>query len=212
MAKIGVKHPVYAKYTLSGTTETYSDAAALGKAIKVDINANPTDVTLYADDDIAEEAHEFVEGDISLDTSDISATNYATLMGHTTDSDTGEITAKDTDNPIPVGFGFYARRIVGGVNMWRAIWLPKIVFTEPQDTMDTKQKDIAFGTHTLPGKIRKNLDGVWKIEKTFDTEAAASAWVDSKAGISAQSGGSGGSGGSGASGGSGGSGTGTGGN
>ena len=193
MAKIGIKHPVYAKYAANGTAESYSGGTALGKAIKVDINANPTDVTLYADDDIAEESHEFVEGDISLDTSDISDVNYAILMGHNTNADTGEIMAKDTDNPIPVGFGFYARKRVNGVSLWRAIWLPKVVFTEPNDSMDTKQKDIAFGTHTLPGKIRKNLDGVWKIEKTFDTEAAGEAWVDGKAGITSASG-SGGSG------------------
>lgn len=183
MAKIGVKHPVYAKYSLTGNIETYSDGTSLGKAIKIDYNPNPTDVTLYADDDIAEEAHEFVEGDISLDTSDISDENYATLMGHTVNQN-GEIVAKDTDNPIPVGFGFYARKIVGGVNRWRAIFFPKIVFTEPQDTMDTKGKEIAFGTHTLPGKLRKNKDGEWKLEKTFDTEAAALAWVNGKVGIS----------------------------
>lgn len=195
MAKVGVKHPVYAKYSNNNDTESYSDGTLLGKAIKIDINPNNSNVELYADDEIAEESHEFVEGDLSLDTSDISDTNYATLMGHRTDTN-GEIIANENDNPIPVGFGFYARRIVGGISKWRAIWLPKVVFNEPNDSMETKQKDLAFGSHTLPGKIRKNVEGDWKREKTFATEAEAAAWVDGKAGITSASG-SGGSGSSG---------------
>ena len=103
----------------------------------------------------------------------------------------GEIVANEADKSIYAGFAFYARKIVNGVSHWRAIFFPKVIFTEPSESMETKKKDLAFGSHTLPGKIRKNLAGDWKIEKTFDTEAAASAWVDSKAGISAQSGGGG---------------------
>lgn len=187
--KIGVKHPVYAAYSVSGTTESYSGGTLLGKAIKIDINPNTTDVVEYADDAIAEEAHEFTEGDLSLDTSDVSDTNYASLMGHTTDSESGEIIAKDTDEPIKVGFGFYARKVVNGVSAWRAIWLPVCVFTEPTESMETRKKDLVFGSHTLPGKIRTNLAGEWKREKTFSTEAAAEAWVDAKAGISSGTGG-----------------------
>ena len=200
MARIGLKYPVYAKYTESDGTESYSDGKNIGKAVKADLNVNISDIKLYADDEIAEEAHEFIEGDVSLDTSDISDENYGILLGHSVDENTGEIIAKDTDKPIPVGFGFYARKIVGGVDHWRAIWLPKVVFTEPNESLETEGENLAFGTHTLPGKIRKNLEGEWKREKTFDTEAAAIAWINSKAGITAASG-SGGSGGSGGAGG-----------
>lgn len=194
--KIGVKYPRYAKYNLSGTTETYSGGTALGKAIKIDFNPNIPDNVAYADDDVAEEDHGFVEGDISLDTSDISDENYSTLLGHSA-NEAGEIVSNEADNPIPVGFGFYARKIVSGVNHWRAIVFPKVIFTEPSESMETKKKELAFGSHTLPGKIRKNIAGDWKIEKTFDTEAAAATWVNTKLGITAAAGGSGGAGGGG---------------
>lgn len=191
--KIGVKYPRYAKYNNDNGNETYTDGTALGKAIKIDYNPNVPDNVAYADDDVAEEEHGVLEGDLSLDTSDISDTNYSTLLGHAT-NEAGEIIAKDTDNPIYVGFAFYARKIVNGVSHWRAIFFPKVIFTEPSESMETKKKDLAFGSHTLPGKIRRNLEGDWKIEKTFDEEAAAATWVDTKLGITAGSGGSGGSG------------------
>lgn len=188
MAKIGLKYPVYALYSQAANgTESYSGGKTIGKAIKADINVNIPDTKLYADDEIAEEAHEFLEGDISLDTSDISAENYSELLGHTTDTQTGEIIAKSTDNPVKVGFGFYARKMVNNVNSWRAIWLPVVVFTEPNETMDTKGEQMAFGTHTLPGKIRTNKDGEWKREKTFPTEEAAVSWLNGKANISSGS-------------------------
>lgn len=201
--KIGVKWPRYAKYNESNGNETYTDGAALGKAIKIDYNPNVPDNVAYADDDVAEEDHGVIEGDLSLDTTDVSDENYSTLLGHSTNSD-GEIVANEADNSIYVGFAFYARKIVNGVSHWRAIFFPKVIFTEPSESMETKKKDLAFGSHTLPGKIRKNLAGDWKIEKTFDTEAEAQTWVNTKCGItSGSSGGSGGSGGSGSGSGSG---------
>ena len=209
--KIGVKWPRYAKYNESDGNETYTDGAALGKAIKIDYTPSVPDNVAYADDDVAEEEHGVQEGDLSLDTSDISDENYSTLLGHSTNAD-GEIVANEADNSIYVGFAFYARKIVNGVNHWRAIFFPKVIFTEPSESMETKKKDLAFGAHTLPGKIRKNIKGDWKIEKTFDTEKEAQAWVNEKCAITSGSG-SGGSSGAGGSGtGAGGSGSGSGGN
>lgn len=204
--KIGVKWPRYALYNLANNTETYTNGTALGKAVKIDFTPSVPDNVAYADDDVAEEDHGVMEGDISLDTSDISSENYAALLGHAT-NEAGEIISKSTDNSVYVGFGFYAMKQVQGVKHWRAIFFTKVVFTEPSESMETKKKDLAFGSHTLPGKFRLNKDGVWKLEKTFDTEEEAQAWVNAKCGITSGSGGSGGSSGSG-----GGSGSGSGGN
>ena len=186
MAKIGLKYPVYAKYTENDNgTVTYSDGTNIGKAIKADININVSDVKQYADDEIAEENHEFIDGTVTLETSDLSDVNRSVLLGHEivkeTGDTTGEIVSKDTDAPIYVGFGFYARKQVDGKTFWRALWFPKMIFSEPNDSMETKGETITFGSDTITGSIRRNNDGEWKREKTFNKEADAIAWVKKKA-------------------------------
>ena len=184
MAKIGLRYPIYAKYKEdTGGKVTYSDAATIGKAIKADINITVSDVKQYGDDEIAEESHEFSGGTIALETTDLSAANYATLLGHSQGDgdDEDEIICKDTDKSIYVGFGFYARKQVNGVDAWRAIWFPKVIFSEPNDSLDTKGETIAFGSDTIEGSIHKDPDDVWKCERTFATRAEALAWIKKKA-------------------------------
>lgn len=186
MAKIGLKYPVYAKCSEDEQGNiTYSDGTNIGKAIKADVNINVSNVKQYADDEIVEESHEFVDGTITLETSDLSETNRSILLGHEIEKGSGdtsgEIVSKDTDVPIYVGFGFYARKQVGGKTFWRALWFPKMIFSEPNESMDTKGETITFGSDTITGLIRKDDDGVWKRETTFDKEADAIAWVKTKA-------------------------------
>lgn len=184
MAKIGLRYPLYAKYTEGENGEvSYSDAVTIGKAIKADINITVSDVKQYGDDEIAEESHEFNDGTISLETTDLSAANYASLLGHSTgeDENEDEIICRDTDKSIFVGFGFYARKQVNGMDAWRAIWFPKVIFSEPNDSLETKGETITFGSDTIEGSIRKDPNGIWKRERTFTTKEAALAWIKAKA-------------------------------
>lgn len=186
MARIGLKYPAIAKYTVSNNTVAYTDGTVLGKAIKSDIQINCSDDKLYADDSLAENCKEFIDGTIALSVDDLSDANYALLLGHTVDDTTSEISANGADSAPYVGVGFYGKKIKDGTVSYRAVWLAKVLFAEPQDTSDTKGQGVTFGTPTLNGTISTDLSGNWKYEKTFTGASAAAdalAWVKTKAGI-----------------------------
>ncbi len=152
MAKIGLKYPVY-KGTSSG---------ALGKGVKADISIEINDVQLYADDDIAENDKSFKKGTITLDTSNMTKEDKNLLLGHTVVGN--EITSNVADIYPYVGFGFYGAEIINGVKSYRAIWLPKVQFSEPADSNATKGDGLVFGVYSLTGTILKDAIGDWKKE------------------------------------------------
>ena len=174
MAKIGLKYPVYKGETTQGV---------IGKAIQADISIEVNDVKLYADDAIAESDKSFSGGTLTLGIDDLSDEVYATLLGHEVNPVTGEITAAGGDDGPYVGIGFYGAKKVGGVRKYRAIWLPKVQFAEPNDENATKGENVEFRTPSLEGTIMVDDNGDWKKENTFDTEDEAKAYLEEKAGI-----------------------------
>jgi phi13 family phage major tail protein len=192
MAKIGLKYPVYASATEDETSISYSNGKVLAKAISANISIETNDVVLYADDAVAESDHSFSSGKISMNIDDLSNAAQVDLLGNregaTVDVAIGtkEIIAGSSDTPGFVGFGFYGKKIVGGVIRWRAIWLKKVQFAEPADEAATKGQTTEFQTPTLEGTIMVDVSGDWKNEATFSTEAGAVAWLKGKAGITAK--------------------------
>lgn len=190
MGKIGLKYPVYAVATETTSAIGYSGGAVLAKGITANIAIETNDVKLYADDAVAESDHSFSSGTVSFTVDDLTNTAQVALLGYTEGSTidatlgTKELIASGTDSPAYVGFGFYGKKIVSGVSKWRAIWLKKVQFSEPADEMQTKGETVEFGTTTLEGTIMVAADGKWKEEGTFDTEAEAVSYLNTKSGIS----------------------------
>lgn len=175
MAKIGLKYPVY---------KTESTAGVIGKAIQADISITVNDVKLHADDGIAESDKSFQEGTITLGIDDLSDAVQTAFLGHTVND--GEITANGNDSSPYVSIGFYGVKQVNNVKKYRAIWLTKVQFAEPNDTNATKGENVVFNTPTLEGTIMLDDNGDWKKEKTFNTEAEAIAYLQAKSGVKAQ--------------------------
>lgn len=190
MAKLGLKRPVYATATETDSAISYSGGAVLAKAITADINISVNDVKLYADDAVAESDHSFANGTLTIEIDDLSNAAQLALLGYTEGSEVDatlgskELKASGVDVSPYVGFGFYGRKIVANVNKYRAIWLKKVQFKEPNDSMATKGENTEFRTTTLEGTIMVAADGYWKEEGTFDTEAEAIAYLNGKSGIS----------------------------
>jgi len=190
MAKIGLKYPVYASATETTSAISYSGGAVLAKSINANIDVGVNDVKLFADDAIRESDKSFSSGTITFEMDDLSNTVQVALLGYTEGSTidatlgSKELLASGTDSPAYVGFGFYGKKVVAGVSSWRAIWLKKVQFSEPADEMKTKGESVEFGTTTLEGTIMVAADGYWKEEATFDTEAEAIAYLNTKSGIS----------------------------
>ncbi len=181
MKKVGLKHPVYALYSDTTGSPVYTNGAVIAKAMSAKIAINKNNEILYADDDIDEIDQSFISGTETLGLNEFPHEVQAVLLGHTVTN--GEMTANMNDVSPYVGHGFYGRIKRNNLNKWRAIWFKKVQFAEPNDETETQGEKIAFQTPSIEGTIMKDINGDWKSEEIFDTEADAIAWLDGKAGI-----------------------------
>lgn len=190
MPNIGLKYPVVAVLTESGTTATYASGAVLAKAISANVSIETSHVPLYADDGISELDTSFIKGTVSLNVDDLSDAAKMLLFNYTEGSEVDaaisskEMSAGSANTPAFIGLGFYGKRIKTGVSSWRAVWLKKVLFKEPNAESTTKGESTEFKTPTLEGTVMMACDSKWKEEGTFSTEAGAIAWLNTKSGVS----------------------------
>ena len=195
MAFIGMRHVVAAKIATEtpGSALTYSAGMVVGKAIQGNLTWDRNDNPLYADDAIAENDNGATGGSIELITDDLLDTVRAYLLGDeaiTVGTGTSVTTEyESTEDPAPyVGFGYMRVRVKGGETSYQAVWYHKAQFGESNENAQTKGQTIEWQTPTLTGKImgvNDNASGQIRFRRraTFETAAAAIAWLDSKAGI-----------------------------
>lgn len=191
MAGIGLQYCVYAPLIEDeeAGTFTYGLGKRGRKYIKADVKINVAKNPLYADDNIAENAAEFVDGDITIDKDEMTTTLRKDWLGNTTKSITvgeesvDELIAKDTDTPPYIGLGFIQSKIVDNVRQYRAVFLTKVQFSEPDEAAETKGQNIAWQTPSIVGKIFRRIDGVWKEEITTPSLATATAYIKGKVGL-----------------------------
>ena len=175
MAKIGLKYLVAKPVTGAGSV--------IAKMIQADVSISIAEVKLYADDALSEMDASFQNGSVSLGIDDLTAAIQVMLLGHTKDGTTDEITTNTDDNAPFVGIGFYGAKVKDGVKAYRALFFPKVKFTEPSENMATKGEVSTFGTDTIVGTIFPDAIGDWKKEQTFPTELEAVTYLNTKAGI-----------------------------
>lgn len=186
MAQIGLQYLICAPITETPTSVTYANGMVMSYAIKVDISIETNEGTLYADNRIVEDIKEFKSGKLTIGGDDLSYEVLSLILGHQLETITPngqKLTAKGDDDGAYVGVGFYATTIKNSVRKYRAIWLHKIKFGVPNESLETKGDSIKFQTPTVEGTILTDILGVWKEEAIFDTEADAKAWLDGLAGI-----------------------------
>lgn len=197
MAFIGMRHVVAATIATEtpGAALTYDAGMVVGKAIQGNLTWDRNDNPLYADDAIAENDNGATGGSIELVTDDLLDVVRAYLLGDeaisvgTGTSATTEY--ESTDEPAPyVGFGYMRVRVKNGVTSYQAVWYHKAQFGETNENAQTKGQTIEWQTPTLTGRImgvNDNANGKIRFRRraTFDTAAAAMAWLDAKAGITA---------------------------
>lgn len=190
MASIGLVKPFVAKYTESSGTVTYSNGQRLGKAIEHELelqNADP--VILYADDGAAESMSGFSSANLTLTIDDLSIADAGLIFGITVDTistpDGTGIAFDDDTNPPYLGYGIIVPKVKGGVRRWMALFLPKIKFTLPGDTYQTKGEKVSFGTSELTATVVRDdtTKHQWRYLADFATEALAETWIKSKLSI-----------------------------
>ena len=97
-----------------------------------------------------------------------------------------------TDEASPyVGFGYYKKDVASGGYVAR--WIYRCQFTRTNETSRTKTQQVEWNHPTLEWRgtiVHLSAPagkGVWNDEAAFETREAAKAWLNTKAGISAQS-------------------------
>lgn len=185
MAEIGMQYPVWAEMA---TESTYGTGMVMGKAVSANLNWQKEDNELYGDDAVAETDQSITGYTLDLSTTYLEEGVESAILGLTVDS-SGEFTITDDDPPYG-GCGYIRVLKRNGTRMYKAVWYPKIQFSHPNETTNTKQKSINWGTPTLNGKGLAYYDGStgkarFRQQKVFTTLAAAKAYLNSKANISA---------------------------
>lgn len=188
--RIGCDNLVYALMQTEDTATTapaYGDVKPAPGVISVNINPNPSQETLFADDGPMETATTLGKIDVEINKAELTTENKADLLGHQVDAN-GAVVYGDSDVPPWVAIGF---RTLKSNGKYRYVWLYKGKFTDPEDANETKGDSINFQTDTIKGQFVKlnnqlTINGKtvrpWKYELDGDnteaSETAMEGWFD----------------------------------
>ena len=191
-ANTGMRHPVWAPLQshTDGSEPTYGAGRVIQEAIEATITYN-ADTTngLYGDDVLVDMDDGITGYTVSFNPTGLKDADRAAILGEeVTTGSVYEIT--DAGSPWG-GFGFFrVMRDENRTRYYEAWWCRKIKFREPSQTTRTKEGSVQWRTPTLEGTgAGLIVDGGEKIKyikhKTFETAAAAKAWLDGLANVSA---------------------------
>ena len=192
MAFIGMRHVVGAAIAThtDGSEPTYSAGCDMGKAISGNLTINRNDNPLYADDVIAEDDNSItsMELELGLDDLDEDTQDKMGLIKKVT-STTDVTTYYNNDAPgADMGVGYIRVRRRGGTTTFQAVWIYKAKFSMTAENTQTKGESIEWQTPTVTGRCAGiDMDGTgartFRKVRNYDTETAATAWLDGLAGI-----------------------------
>ena len=176
MAEFGAKHPCFKK-------DNATAGIVLGKLVSANLTVNLASGELYADDALDEQLSEFASGTLAMETNDLTDENAAQIYGCKVVNQVVTYNAGDT---APSGcLGYYKSLMRNKAKYYKAIFYPVVRAAIGNDNAQTKGSSINFATTQTTFTIMANANGDWRETETFDNEAAAKAWVESKCGIAA---------------------------
>lgn len=199
MATIGLSKPYYALYSESNGVVTYSEAAAIGKAVELSVELEGGDANvLYADNGPAESDNVFSGGTITLTTDDLLAEPMMGILGieNTPISEVSGVTTEgaswmifdDRQSTPYVGFGAIMKKRQSNATKWVVIAFPKIQFQNPGDSAVTQGETVEWQTPELTATIMRDdtANHEWKrVSSPLDSEAEALALLQDFLGASA---------------------------
>ena len=146
MAQIGLKYLICAPIKETNNDVSYSDGLVMSYAIKTDLSIEINDAKLYGDDRIIESIKEFKSGKLTLNGDHLEYEVLALILGHKVENVTPgngkKMTAKGDDDGKAVGVGFYSTTVKNGKRKFRALWLHKVKFGIPNESLETKGDNI----------------------------------------------------------------------
>ena len=124
MANIGLRNAKYNEidYTTNKyKTLTNSVVPVLGKLIDSKLTENRSDVSLFADDTLAEYDSAFTGGSVALTMDDVDDTTYSKIKGCTINET--EVTENENDSSPEIGYGHIITKMVNGVKKYKVEFL-----------------------------------------------------------------------------------------
>lgn len=185
MPSVGLKHIVMAKLSEVTGVPVYTEGIIFAEAMKVDTKWDKSDASVRSDDRLSDVDTSVTGGKQSLEVNDIILAKQAYALGHSYTEADGLIEAEGDIAPY-VGHGYYGKSILNGVKSYKAIWIYKTQFAQPDDSMETKGEKPKFVTPKIEGTIMEAVNSRFRNIKEFPTEAEAIAWLDGMAGVKLQ--------------------------
>ena len=187
MASFGAKNPYFAPIESEpeGKLPVYKgEPVKIGRLVKADLTLTMASGKLYADDELAESAEEFVSGSIAMETDDILDTVASVIYGATVKEKT--VVYNTSDNPPPGGLAYYKKLMRHGKLVFKGLFFPRVKAALGNDAAQTKADSITFGTSTTNFTVSNANNGDWRFTEEFETEDAALAWVKAMLGFKAE--------------------------
>lgn len=193
MAYVGMKNLCVAPVSAESSSGiTYGTGLLTEHVRKGDITYTYDESDYYGDDRKVDYIKKILDYDVTLEMTNI-ATEVLTALGleEAIAEGTGTTTTRYElagEAEVPVGFGFIQTLRIDGEYTYRAYWFYKTTFSPSDMNSKTMEKNLEWGSPTIKGKgwgVIADSTGKtrWRTFEDFETEAAALAWLKTKAGI-----------------------------
>ena len=190
---VGMMYPVFAPISAhtDGSMPTYGTGFVINEARNATVNREYANNPLYGDDRIVDDDNGMTGLTISFEPTGLSDEDRKKLLGEEESEATGISGQWVSDNETPWGgFGYIRKMRLNGVKSFEAWITLKIKFQEESQTTTTKEGSIAWNTPTLNGRAAglyvDSSDTLrYQLHETFETIAAAKAWLNTRLNVSA---------------------------
>ena len=190
---VGMMYPVFAPLVshTDGSMPTYGTGRVIQEARNATITKTYNDNPLYGDDRIVDDDNGLQSLTMSFESTGLSDADRVSLFGETQATVGGLTAYLESDNETPWGgFGYIRKMRDNGTRKFEAWITLKIKFQEESQATNTKEGTISWGTPTLNGRaaalyIDSSDQMRYRAHQTFDTIAAAKAWINTVLNVSA---------------------------
>lgn len=192
-ANVGMRHPVWAPLAghTDGSEPTYGNGRVVQESISAVLNyTSDPNAVLYGDDRIVDMDDGITGYTLTFNPTGLKDADRAAILGEDANTD-GSYDITNAAHPWG-GFGFFRVMRDGddSIPYYEAVWCRKIKFRLPSEEARTKEGNIQWRTPTMEGTgAGLYVDSGDKVKyirhKTFETAAAAKAWLDDLAHVSA---------------------------
>lgn len=190
---VGMMYPCWAPFNshTDGAMPTYGTGRVVQEARNATVTKTYADNPLYGDDHIVDDDNSLTALTMSFESTGLSDEDRVALLGEEANANTETGGQWVSDNETPYGgFGYIRRMRDNGTKKFEAYLTLKIKFQEESQTTATKEGSITWNTPTLNGRaaslyVDSSDKQRFQLHKSFDTIAAAKAWLNGLLNISA---------------------------